>query len=171
MFPLLYESALSRSSSIPGGFTCRHPIVTTCTDGKSGVSTVAAMVILQHKSVWHGAQCLQWVSNVAAQAHTDSTISSRVSLYLMKPLLLTYSQTNHLRTQCPMAMSLALALNVCSPFWHVSFQWFVIGWQIHHPNWWMSISWKRCLCVVLLHMIVRCWTCDIVQHCLRNDIV
>ena len=86
MFPFLYESALSRSSSIR-----LSAIVTTCTDGKSGVSTVAAAVILHHKSAWHGAQCWQWVCNVAAEANTDSTISSRASLYLMKPLLLTYS--------------------------------------------------------------------------------
>ena len=53
MFPFLCESALSRSSMmIPGGGNgLLSGIVTTCTDGKSGVCTVAATVSLQHKYV------------------------------------------------------------------------------------------------------------------------
>ena len=52
MSPFLCESALSRLSLIPGGFKCwLSAIVTTCTDGKSGVCTVAATVSLQHKYV------------------------------------------------------------------------------------------------------------------------
>jgi hypothetical protein len=38
--------------------------------------------------------CWQWVCNVAAEANTDSTISSRASLYLMKPLLLNKTWQN-----------------------------------------------------------------------------